>query len=302
MSISGGPEDLVARVFAMWRSMLPDRPDVSIDEFRAGYDRMFKGFAIDPEARITEVDAGGVRSLQVQIGEGEPDRHVVYFHGGGLMCGNPEGVRSTAALLARAANAAVLVPDYRLAPEHAFPASFEDALAACSWLLHTRGVRPAKLSLLGDSAGGALAIMCAIRMREKSEALPAALVVWSPWVDMTVSASTFESNSAVDPIVSGQSLTMASAAYLQGRDPTDPAVSPLFADLAGLPPLMIEVGGAEVLLDDARRLAAKADADGVEVRFDVAEGLPHVYQYFASFLPQAQASIDRAGAFIGKLS
>jgi len=302
MSISGGPEDIVARVFAMWRSMLPDRPDVSIDEFRAGYDGMFREFPIDPEARITEVDAGGVRSLRIQIGHGEPDRHVVYFHGGGLMCGNPEGVQGTAALLARAANATVLVPDYRLAPEHAYPAALDDALAACSWLLREQEVRPEKLSLLGDSAGGALAITCAIRLRDDAEAMPAALVVWSPWVDMTVSGSTFESNAAVDPIVSGQSLTMSATAYLQGHDPTDPAVSPLFADLTGLPPLMIEGGGAEVLLDDARRLAAKAHADGVEVTFEVADGLPHVYQYFASFLPEAQASIDRTGAFISKLS
>lgn len=302
MSISSSQEALVARVFTMWRGMLPDRPDVTIDEFRAGYDEMFEDFPIDPAARIVEVDAGGVRSLQVQIGADEPARHVVYFHGGGMMCGNPEGVRGTAALLARAARAAVLVPDYRLAPEHAYPAALDDATAACQWLMRESGLGPGKLALLGDSAGAGLALACALRLRDKGDGLPAALVAWSPWVDMTVSGSTIESKAAVDPIASGQSLTMSAAAYLQGQDPKDPNVSPLFADLTGLPPLMIEGGSEEVLLDDARRLAAKALADGVDVTFEVADGLPHVYQYFASFLPEAQASIDRSGAFINKLT
>jgi acetyl esterase/lipase len=115
------------------------------DEFRAGYDEMFKDFPVDPEATITEVDAGGVRSLLVQIGSGRPERHVVYFHGGGLMCGNPEGVRGTAALLARAAKAAVLVPDYRLAPENAFPAAAQDAVTAVRWVLSEGGATRARV-------------------------------------------------------------------------------------------------------------------------------------------------------------
>lgn len=292
-------EELRSRVFAMWRGMLPDRPDVTIDEFRAGYDQMFRDFPVDPAATITEVDAGGVRSLLVQIGAGDPDRYVVYFHGGGLMCGNPEGVRGTAALLARAAQAAVLVPDYRLAPEHAFPAAIDDALTATRWLLESRGVSPSALAVLGDSAGGGLAALCALGLAAGPGA-PAALVAWSPWVDWTVSGASVEEKAAVDPIASGPSLTMSAAAYLQGHDAADPAVSPLFADLAGLPPTLLEVGSEEVLLDDSRRFAARAEAAGVEVTLDVADGLPHVYQYFASFLPEGQASIDRTGSFIVK--
>jgi epsilon-lactone hydrolase len=302
MSMRGSQED-VARVFSLWRGMLPDHPDPTIDEFRAGYDDMFEGFPIDPDAEIAEVDAGGVRSLQVCVDECDAERHVVYFHGGGMMCGNPEGVRGTAARLARAARATVLVPDYRLAPEHAYPAALDDATAACRWLLSEhQGSGPAKLALLGDSAGGGLAISCAIRLRDDEGHQPAALVGWSPWVDMTVSGSTVESKSAVDPIASAQSLTMSATAYLQGHNPADPAVSPLFADLTGLPPMLIEVGSEEVLLDDSRRLAAKAENDGVDVTLEIAEGLPHVYQYFASFLPEGQASIDRSGAFINKLT
>jgi acetyl esterase/lipase len=292
-------DELRARVFAMWKSMLPERPDVTIDEFRAGYDQMFNEFPVDPAATFTEVDAGGVRSLLVTYGAGEPERYVVYFHGGGLMCGNPEGVRGTAALLAKASRAAVLVPDYRLAPEHAFPSAAEDAAAACRWLLDSRGVDPGRLAVLGDSAGGGLATLSAIALRDEGRA-PAALVGWSPWVDWTVSGNTVEAKGPVDPIASGQSLTMSAAAYLQGHDAADPKASPLFADLAGLPPTLIEVGSEEVLLDDAVRLAERARAAGVEVTLEVADGLPHVYQYFASFLPEAQASIERSGDFIVK--
>lgn len=306
MSTTASPAELRARVFSMWRSMLPERPDVTIDEFRAGYDQMFGEFPIDPAASITEVDAGGVRSLLVQIGSpdraAEPERYVVYFHGGGLMCGNPEGVRGTAALLARAAQAAVLVPDYRLAPEHPFPAAIDDALTAARWLLESRGVAPGNLALLGDSAGGGLATLCAIGLRDGGPGAPAALVGWSPWLDWTVSGATVQEKAAADPIASGQSLTMAAAAYLQGHDAADPAVSPLFADLAGLPPMLLETGSEEVLLDDSLRLAARAEAAGVDVTLEVADGLPHVYQYFASFLPEAQASIDRSGSFIVKLT
>ncbi|MCV6983208.1 alpha/beta hydrolase [Mycolicibacterium pulveris] len=299
MSTSDGQHD-VARAFAMWRAMLPEHPDPTIDEFRAGYDAMFRDFPIDPDALITELDAGGVRSLQVQAGDYEPSRYVVYFHGGGLMCGNPEGVRSTAARVARAARATVLVPDYRLAPEHPYPAALDDATAACLSLPSRQDGEPVRMALLGDSAGGGLAISCAIRLHDNGHDQLAALAVWSPWVDMTVSGATIESKATVDPIASGQSLTMSATAYLQGHAPTDPTVSPLFADLSGLPPLMIEVGTEEVLLDDARRLAAKAQDDGVEVTLTVADGLPHVYQYFASFLPAAQTSIERTGAFIDK--
>jgi monoterpene epsilon-lactone hydrolase len=300
MSTTASSEELRSRVFAMWRAMLPDRPDVTIDEFRAGYDEMFRGFPVDPAATISEVDAGGVRSLLVQIGSAVPDRYVVYLHGGGLMCGNPEGVRGTAALLARAAQAAVLVPDYRLAPEHAFPAAIEDALTATRWLLTTRDVAPGTLAVLGDSAGGGLAVLCALGLGVDGPGAPAALVGWSPWLDWTVSGATVEEKAAVDPIASGPSLHMSAAAYLQGHDAADPAVSPLFADLAGLPPTLLEVGSEEVLLDDSLRFAARAEAAGVEVTLEVADGLPHVYQYFASFLPEGQASIDRTGSFIVK--
>jgi acetyl esterase/lipase len=290
-------DDTTARTFELWRSMLPERPDVTIEEFRAGYDRMFAEFPVDPAARIEEVDAGGVRSLVVSIGSAQPQRWIVYFHGGGYMCGNPEGVRGTAALLARALDGAVLVPDYRLAPEHPHPAAVDDAVAAIRWLLDERGVDPAKVALLGDSAGGGIVVAATRRLLD-ARVHPAAVAGWSPWVDLEVTGATIDEKAAVDPIASGQSLTMSAQAYLQGQDAA--ALSPLALDLAGFPPLLVEVGSEEVLLDDSRRLADRARAAGVEVELEVADGLPHVYQYFASFLPQGRASIERTGEFVRK--
>lgn len=291
-------DDPVARVFDLWRGMMADASaDATIDDFRTCYDRMFETFPVDPEAVIEEVDADGVRSLRIHIGSTEPARDVVYFHGGGFMCGNPEGVRGTAARIARAAQATVLVPDYRLAPEHAFPAAHDDAVTAIKWVL-ANGGDPARLATLGDSAGGALAMTPLVTLRRQGVALPAAVVLWSPWVDLEMTGETLTTKAAVDPIASLQSLTMSAQAFLQGADPRNPTAGILHADLRGFPPLLVQVGTEEVLLDDSRALVDLAKNAGVAVTLEVAEGLPHVYQYFASILPEAQQAIDRAGAFI----
>jgi acetyl esterase/lipase len=216
------------------------------------------------------------------------------------MCGNAHGVRSTAALLARSARATVVVPDYRLAPEHTYPGAHEDAVTVCRWVLSELGATPDKFALVGDSAGGGLALAAAVALRESDGGVPGAIVGWSPWVDLEVSGSTVATNDGLDPIASGQSLKMCAEAYLQGHDARDPGVSPLHADLTGLPPMLLEVGTVEVLLDDSRRLSDAARSAGVEVTLEEAEGLPHVYQYFASFLPAARSSIERSGAFIAK--
>jgi acetyl esterase/lipase len=291
-------EDPRARVFDLWRGMMEGvGADATIGDFRIRYDQMFETFPVDPEAIIEEVDAGGVRSLRVQIPSTNPSRDVVYFHGGGFMCGNPEGVRGTAARIARAAGATVLVPDYRLAPEHPFPAAHDDAVSVITWVLDNGG-DPSRLATLGDSAGGTLALTPLVTLRRNGIALPAAVVLWSPWVDLEVTGETLTTKAAVDPIASRESLTMSAQAYLQGQDPRNPTAGILHADLRGFPPLLVQVGSEEVLLDDSRALVDLAKNAGVEVALEVADGLPHVYQYFASILAEAQEAIDRSGAFI----
>lgn len=296
--MSRSPE--IELVFTTWRELFPqDTEGLTIDDFRRFWDATFAQQALADDAAVEEVSAGGVRCLEISIRDQSAERQALLFHGGGYMCGNPEGVRDLATRLARAARARVLVPDYRLAPENPFPSAVEDARSAYRFLLE-RGQRPERLAVMGESAGGGLAVATLLAIKDEGLPLPAAAVTISAWVDMTVSGESVITKAEVDPIASGDSLRMSAMAYLQGLDPTSPLASPLHGDLSGLPPLLIQVGSEEVLLDDSTRLAERARAAGVDVTLEVAPDLPHVYQYFASFLPQGQAAIDRAGEFITK--
>jgi acetyl esterase/lipase len=298
VAVPRSPE--IERVFTTWRELFPQEHEgLNIDDFRRFWDATFAQQPVADDAVIEEVSAGGVRALEISIRSQEPQRQLLLFHGGGYMCGNPEGVRDLGTRLARSARARVLAPDYRLAPENPFPAAVEDARSVYRFLLE-RGGAPERLAVIGESAGGGLAVALLLALKEEGLPLPAAAVTISAWVDMTVSGATITTKADVDPIASDESLRMSAMAYLQGQDPTTPLASPLHGDLAGLPPLLIQSGSEEVLLDDSTRLADRALAAGVDVTLEVADGLPHVYQYFASFLPEAQLAIDRAGEFITK--
>lgn len=296
--MSTSPE--IQRAFTTWRELFPqDTEGFGINDFRRYWDATFARQAVADDAVVDEVSAGGVRCLEVAIRGQDPLRQILLLHGGGYMCGNPEGVRDLGTRLARAARARVILPDYRLAPENAFPAAVEDAAAVYRSVLD-RGGAPERLAVMGESAGGGLAMALLLALKHDGVALPAAAVTFSAWVDMTVSGGSITAKAGVDPIASGDSLRMSAEAYVQGQDPTNPLASPLYGELSGLPPLLLQVGSEEVLLDDSTRLADAARAAGVDVTLEVADGLPHVFQYFASFLPQAQDAIDRAGEFISK--
>jgi monoterpene epsilon-lactone hydrolase len=291
--------DVRAKTFEMFRSMFTQAGrEPTIEDFRRAYDWMFTNFAGDPDATVTEVDVDGVRSLRVEVPAVPKRCDVVYFHGGGYMVGNPEGVVSTAAKVARAAKASVLVPDYRLAPEHPHPAARDDGVTAIRWLL-ANGGSASRLALIGDSAGGGLALSTVLTLRDLGE-LPAAVALWSPWVDMEAKGDILDGVAERDPIASREWLLMSAQAYLQGQDPQTPTANLLYADLSGFPPLFIESGEVEVLLDDSFRLAQRAAHAGVDVSLHVTPGVPHVYQYFAGFLPEAQHSIDMTGRFIAE--
>ncbi|MGH9035343.1 MAG: alpha/beta hydrolase, partial [Acidimicrobiia bacterium] len=279
--MAGSPE--VERVFTTWRELFPAGEGLTIEDFRNCWDATFAQMPLPDDVAVTESRANGVRSLRVEIRDAPVDRHLLLLHGGGYMCGNPEGVRDLAARLARAARADVLVPDYRLAPENPHPAAVEDAVRAYRSLVGDRA--PERCAVVGESAGGGLALATMVAVRDQGGPLPAAGCCFSAWLDMTVSGASVTSKAEVDPIASGDSLRMSAQAYLQGQEPTLPLASPLHADLTGLPPLLLQVGSEEVLLDDSTRLAEKARQAGVDVTLEVADGLPHVFQYFASFLP-----------------
>ena len=266
-------------------------------EFRTIYERFMGKFPPPADVKIQPVNAGGVPAEWVIPPGATVGRTILYFHGGGYVVGGPRGYREMVSHIARAAQAQALVIDYRLAPEHPHPAAVEDAVAAYRWLLET-GLEPGRTVLAGDSAGGGLTVAALVALRARGHPLPAAGVCISPWVDMEITGKSMDTNAEADPLVKRDVVANMATAYLQGQDPRTPLASPLHAHLEGVSPLLIQVGTAETLLDDATRLADRARSAGVDVTLEPWPDMIHVWQWFGSFLPEARQSIDRIGEFI----
>lgn len=269
------------------------------EEFR----RIYKKFCLDhsgplPEGTTIErVDANGVPGEWVIPANATDGRTLLYLHGGGYLVGGSEEVREMVARIAQAARARALVIDYRLAPEHPHPAAVEDAVTAYRWLI-AQGTRPERLTVAGESAGGGLTLALLVSLRDAGDPLPAAAVPISPWVDLEAIGESMVKNAEVDPLVNKDVLFGMRDAYLQGQDPRTPSAAPLYADLRGLPPLLIVVGGSETLLDDASRLADRARQAGVDVTYEPSDQMIHIWQAFGEFLYEARESTDRIGRFI----
>lgn len=304
------------------------------------------------DVTVTEVDAGGVPACWFTVPGADADRVLLFLHGGGYRVGSPRSNGDLAARLARESGMRVLSVDYRLAPEHPFPAAVDDALAAWHWLrgehgptaLGTvpapdsadsgltglrldpsspgvadgghasrgleawsrevagggdpgRGLDVSSLAVAGASAGGGLALALLVALRDAGEDLPAAAALMSPWTDLSCSGPSMTDRAAEDPALTSAGLREMASDYLAGADPRVPLASPLFAAMAGLPPLLVQVGSAEILLSDSERLAAAAAAAGVDVTLQVAEALPHVYQAMTG-TPEATEAIEQIGTFL----
>lgn len=221
---------------------------------------------------------------------------LLYLHGGGYVIGCIRTYRRMCAELASSANCRVLAVEYRLGPEHRFPAAVEDAAAAYRWLLD-QGYDPGKIIVGGDSAGGGLTLATLIYTRDQGYPLPAAGIALSPWTDLACTGDSVRCNSRQDPLLAGQDLQVWAGRYLGSADPRTPLASPIYADLQGLPPLLIQVGSREVLLDDARRLADSAMRAGVQVELEEWEGMWHVWQLFSLIVPESGSAIDKLGRF-----
>jgi monoterpene epsilon-lactone hydrolase len=245
------------------------------------------------------VDVAGIPAEWVVAPDADAQCVILYLHGGGYVVGSIATHRGLAGRLSHAAAARVLLIDYRLAPEHPFPAAVEDATAAYRWLLGS-GVNPARMVIAGDSAGGGLTVATLVALRDAGEPLPAAGVCQSPWVDLEGIGDSMTTKADVDPMVQRERLVQLAQCYLAGADPQTPLAAPLYADLHGLPPLLVQVGTAETLLDDATRLADRARAAGVEVSLEPWDDMIHVWQLFAPMLPEGQQAIERIGDFIRK--
>jgi epsilon-lactone hydrolase len=246
------------------------------------------------------VDAGGVPGEWVIPDGCEPGRAVLYFHGGGYGSGSAERFRSLSSHLARATRARVLAVDYRLAPEHPFPAALDDAAAALRFV-RSSGHAPDQVALIGDSSGGGLVLGALVALRDAGEPMPATAVCLCPWTDLTLSGDSVATNADLDPMVSASTLGLMADAYLGDRDRRTPTASPLFADLAGLPPLLLQVAAGELLVDDARRLAQRATDAGVEVTLEVWDDVFHVWHSFADLLPEARDAIAGVGAHVDRV-
>ena len=244
----------------------------------------------------TPVEAGGV-SAEWSVADGaDQDKVILYVHGGGYVMGSAGSHRDMTGRLSQTAGARVLSLNYRLAPEHPFPAPVDDSVAAYRWLLG-QGIRASNIAIAGDSAGGGLALAALIAIRDAGEPVPAAGIGISPWVDMEGTGESMTTRAAVDPVVQKEGLLGMAKLYLGGADPKNPLAAPLHANLAGLPPLLIQVGDSETLLDDATRITERARKADVDVTLKIWDEMPHVWHLFAPILPEGQQAIEEIGAF-----
>ncbi|MGH2686544.1 MAG: alpha/beta hydrolase [Actinomycetota bacterium] len=284
-------------IVQLLRSAPPLAPDAPVEELRAS----MAAWAQPPPADVTvdPVDAGGVPAEWVNAPGADADHVMLWLHGGGYCLGSLDTHRNLAGRLSAATGSFVLVADYRLAPEHCHPAAVDDAVEAYLWLLQN-GADPTRMAVGGDSAGGGLAVALLLALRDRGEPLPGAAVCLSPWVDMACDADSYTSRADADPIVSQASIKRLAAYYLgPDGDPAAPYASPLRGDMSDLPPMLIHVGDAETLLDDARALAAEAEAAGVDVTLEVWDEMIHVWHAFEP-LPESALAIERIGEFVRK--
>jgi monoterpene epsilon-lactone hydrolase len=243
------------------------------------------------------VNAGGVPAHWLAAPGADAGRVLLFLHGGGFQMGSLRSDGELAARLARASGMRVLFPEYRLAPEHPFPAAIDDVRTAWRWLRTDQDLTARSMAVAGDSAGGGLTIALLVAIRDAGEALPAAAALMTPTVDLTYSGASMTERAGQDPISTPAMLRQFAADYLAGADPKTPLASPLFASLAGLPPLLVQAGTADLLFSDSERLAAAAAQAGVDVTLQIGQGLPHVYQTMVS-TPEAAEATDRIGKFL----
>jgi phosphinothricin tripeptide acetyl hydrolase len=276
---------------------LPPSDSLTTAERRAQYERAEKVFPTPPDVKVERVNAPAAPAEWLRPPSAEPGRVVLYLHGGGYVIGSPRSHRHLAAAIATAAGASALLLDYRLAPEHPYPAAVEDATAAYRWLLD-QAIAPERIVIAGDSAGGGLTVATLLALREARVPLPAGGVCISPWADLTCGGASYATKADADPIVRRAGVEQMAQAYLGATPPRTPLASPLFADLRGLPPLLIHVGSDEVLLDDAVQLAERARIAGVDASIEVYERMIHVWHWFLPMLDEAQTAVDAIGRFV----
>jgi monoterpene epsilon-lactone hydrolase len=275
------------------------RPDFTADvvTLRAGFDELMAQIPVPGDVAQRSATIGGVNAVEVTIDGIDATSVILYLHGGVYVIGSAVATVPLVSDLARRAHARAITVDYRLAPEHPFPAAVDDARAAYEGLLDD-GIGPEQIALAGESAGGGLTIALMLELRKRGTPLPSCAFVMSPYTDLTLSGDTLVEKESADAILTPDGLRLRVSDYVASNDAADPRISPIFGDLTGLPPLLIQVGSHEILLSDALRLAARAAMNDVEVTLEVVPGAPHVFQGFAALVEEANAALDRAATFV----
>ena len=281
-----------------WAAALAANPEMPLDELRLMFEHWGDVTAEPGGVDYIEANADGVPALWAVPKGCAEDRVLLCMHGGGYVTASMYTHRKVYGHLAKAIGCRALIPHYRRAPEHVHPAPVDDAVTAYRWLLD-QGVEPGHIALTGDSAGGALAVTTLLRARERNLPMPAATMPLSPWVDMEITGETLVSNREKDAIVQREVVEVMATTFLgEGGNRRDPLANPLYADLKGLPPVYIQVGGDETLLDDSRRLAERARNAGVDVRLGVFPELQHVFHFSAGHAPEADEAIRKLAEWV----
>jgi monoterpene epsilon-lactone hydrolase len=271
--------------------------DSDVTEQRRLLRELTSAVPLPADVTVTAAALGTVPVAEITVAGSASRNVVLYFHGGVYVLGDAFQAAGLASQVGRRTRAKVISVDYRLAPEHPYPAAVEDALAAYEALLDS-GTAPSDIAFAGESAGGGLAVATLVNARDHGLPLPAAALVMSPYADLTLAGRTMDTKRAADPLLSRENLQARIPDYTSGQDAAVGLISPVFADLSGLPPLIIQAGSHEVLLDDAVRLARQAATADVEVTLDITPGVPHVFQAYYPILDEAAAALDRAGRLL----
>jgi len=269
----------------------------TLTEMRSHFSEAFS-LPPHPTAKIQSVNIENMTAELISVPSANPKQIILYLHGGGFVMGSCQTYRRIASDLAESSNANVLLIDYRLAPEHPYPAALEDTLAAYHWLLNSRGYQPNQVSIVGDSAGANLALGTMLSLQAAKKPLPSSVVLISPYTDLTRTSKAIHTNADIDPMVSPHLLDIVTTFYTSSEDLTQPLLSPLYADLSGLSPLLIHVGSAEILLDDALQLTRQAGLANVSVELKVWQNMIHCFHLFAPILSEGQVAIAEAGTFL----
>ncbi|TVT56102.1 alpha/beta hydrolase [Amycolatopsis rhizosphaerae] len=288
-----------AKIDAMLRQPQPEGPR-PVEEIRAGFRALMAGMIVPAGIGTRTVSLGDRPAVLVDPPGTPKAGTILYFHGGSFVFGSPDTALSLTGNLVVRTGFRAFSLDYRLAPEHPFPAAIDDAVSAYRALLDS-GEDPSAIAFAGDSAGGGLTVTTCLAARDAGLPMPAAIVAFSPGLDLTHTGESMNTKAGIDPLFQREDLERTGALYLAGQDPRQPLLSPaVFADLTGFPPMLLQAGTNEILLDDSTRLASRARAAGVDVVLDITADVPHVFQSFAGVLDEADEALDRAALFLAQ--